>query len=79
MICATPAAISYGTALSTTQFACSASPNVPGSFTYSPAPGTVLTAGTHTITATFTPTDTTDYITAAGTFLVTVKPIPVIS
>jgi hypothetical protein len=72
--CATPAAISYGTALSSSQFACSTSPTIPGSFTYSPASGTALSAGTHTITAAFTPTDTTDYITATGTFAVTVNP-----
>ena len=71
--CATPAAIPYGTALSITQFACSTSPTLPGSFTYSPGSGTVLTAGAHTITATFTPTDTTDFRTSTGTFVVTVN------
>src|SRR6185437_16201735 len=51
----TPAAISYGTALGSTQL--DAAANVQGTFTYSPASGTVLTAGTHTLTATFTPAD----------------------
>jgi hypothetical protein len=39
---------------------------VPGTFTYNPAAGTVLSAGTHTLTATFIPAATTDY-TSGGT------------
>jgi hypothetical protein len=68
---ATPASISYGTALSGTQL--DATANVAGSFSYSPAAGTVLTAGSHVLTATFTPTDTTDYAvtTATVTLVVT--------
>jgi hypothetical protein len=50
---AAPAAISYGTALSGTQL--DATSSTQGTFSYSPASGTVLTAGTHTLTATFTP------------------------
>ncbi len=38
-----PAAITYGTALSATQL--NATANVPGTFTYTPASGTVLGAG----------------------------------
>jgi sugar lactone lactonase YvrE len=60
----TPAAVIYGTALSATQLNATASYNgsaVPGSFTYTPALGTVLNAGTHTLAVTFTPTDTTNY------------------
>jgi hypothetical protein len=56
---ATPAAITYGTALSSTQL--DAVANVPGNFVYSPVAGTVLRAGTQQLSATFTPTDTTDY------------------
>ena len=67
---ATPAAIAYGTALSATQL--DASSSVAGSFSYSPAAGTVLTAGSHTIMATFTPTNTTNYATATGTVSITV-------
>ena len=67
---ATPAAIAYGTALSATQL--DASSSVAGSFSYSPAAGTVLTAGSHTIMATFTPTNTTNYATATATVSVTV-------
>ena len=55
----TPAAIPYGTALGVAQL--NASSAAAGTFSYSSAAGTVLGAGTHTITATFTPTDTTDY------------------
>jgi hypothetical protein len=54
-----PADISYGTALSGTQF--DATANVPGSFSYSVAPGTILGVGTQTLVVTFTPTDTADY------------------
>ncbi len=59
---ATPAAISYGTALSATQL--DASSSTSGTFAYSPAAGTVLAPGEHTLTVTFTPTDSTDYTTA---------------
>ena len=38
----------------------------PGTFTYSPAAGTVPRAGTDTLSVTFTPTDTTDYTTATA-------------
>ena len=61
---ATPAAITQGTALSATQLNASAS--VAGTFAYSPAAGTVLPTGTHTLTATFTPADTTLYNTATA-------------
>ena len=67
----TPAAITYGTALSATQLNATAS--VAGAFSYTPAAGTVLTAGTHTLSVTFTPTDTTDYTTATATVLLVVN------
>ena len=60
----TPAAITYGTALSAAQF--NATSPVAGTFIYSPAAGTVLTAGSQKLTATFTPTDTADYTTATS-------------
>ncbi|MBS1799379.1 MAG: hypothetical protein JSS95_06090 [Acidobacteria bacterium] len=73
-----PAAITYGTALSATQLNASAS--VPGSFTYSPAIGTVLTAGTQTLSATFTPTDTANYSTqTVSDSLVVNKATPVVT
>jgi len=68
---AAPAAITYGAALSSTQL--DATANVPGSFSYSPAAGTILTAGTQTLSVTFTPTDTKDYTTASATALLTVN------
>jgi hypothetical protein len=66
-----PASILYGTPLSTTQL--NATANVPGTFVYSPAAGTVLAAGNQTLSVTFTPADTTDYTTAVAqvTLLVT--------
>lgn len=67
---ATPASIVYGTALSSAQL--NASSNTAGSFAYSPALGKVLTAGSHTLTVTFTPTDTTDYKNATATVKLTV-------
>ena len=56
-----PAGIAYGTALSAIQLDATAS--VPGAFVYNPPVGTVLPAGMQTLTATFTPADTTDYRT----------------
>jgi len=70
---ATPAAITYGTALSSTQLDATAS--VAGTFAYNPAAGTVLAAGTQTLSVTFTPTNTTDYTTATGTVQLTVNPV----
>jgi uncharacterized repeat protein (TIGR01451 family) len=59
-----PADITYGTALSATQLDATAS--VPGTFTYTPAAGTVLHGGTgQTLSVMFTPTDTTDYATTS--------------
>jgi Bacterial Ig-like domain (group 3) len=71
---ATPAAITYGTALSASQL--DASANVPGTFAYSPAAGAVLAAGSQTLNATFTPTDTTDYNTATASVTLQVNPAP---
>jgi Big-like domain-containing protein len=51
-----PAPIVYGTALSAAQL--NASAGVPGTFVYSPAAGTVLAAGSRSLSVTFTPTDT---------------------
>jgi hypothetical protein len=74
----TPAAIPYGTALSIAQLNATAS--VAGSLAYTPVAGTVLTAGSHLLSATFAPTDTTDYTPAAGQVTLQVnKVIPVIS
>jgi len=67
---ANPASITYGTALSTAQLNATAS--VPGTMVYTPAAGAVLTAGTDTLSVTFTPTDSTNYTTATKTVQLTV-------
>jgi O-glycosyl hydrolase len=69
---ATPAAITYGTALSSSQLDATAS--VAGTFSYSPASGTLLTAGANQkLSVTFTPTDTTAYTSATGSVTLTVN------
>jgi hypothetical protein len=55
-----PAPISYGTPLSVTEL--NASSSVDGSFSYSPTNGTVLNAGTNTLTAVFTAANTNNYV-----------------
>ena len=70
---ATPAAINYGTALSTAQLDATAS--VVGTFVYSPAAGTVLPAGAQKLSATFTPTDSTDYTAATDSVTLTVNSV----
>lgn len=70
----TPAPIPVGTALSSAQLDATAS--VPGTFVYSPGAGTVLTAGSHTLTVTFTPTDAADYQTATASVVLTVTAPP---
>jgi hypothetical protein len=67
---AQPTAIVYGTELSVTQLNATAS--VAGTIRYSPATGTVLGAGPHTLTATFVPTDAVDYTGATATRTLTV-------
>jgi hypothetical protein len=76
---ATPASITYGMVLSSTQLNATAS--VTGTFVYSPAAGTTPAVGSDTLSVTFTPTDTTDYTTATAsvTLVVTAYPVPVIS
>jgi len=75
---ATPAAITYGTALSATQL--NANTTVAGTYVYTPAAGAVLTAGLQTLSVTFTPTDSSDYLTATSTVQLTVnKATPAIS
>ncbi len=68
---ANPAAITYGTPLSGTQLNATAS--VAGSFAYTPAAGTVLNAGSQTLSVLFTPTDSTDYTTATDSVSLTVN------
>lgn len=73
----TPAAITYGTALSTSQLDATAS--VAGSFVYSPAAGTIPAVGNDTLSAQFTPTDSADYSSATATVtLSVVNAVPLI-
>jgi len=73
----TPTAITYGTPLSSTQldaaYTCGGQ-TVAGSYVYTPALGTVLSAGNHTLSVTFTPTDTTDCPVTTSTVSLTVNP-----
>jgi hypothetical protein len=67
-----PAPIVFGTALGPDLF--DATTDVPGTFVYSPGPGTVLGAGVHTLSVTFIPLDRVDYNTVTATTTITVKP-----
>jgi pectate lyase len=68
-----PVEIVYGTPLSDTQL--NATANVPGTFTYAPAAGTVLNAGAgQALSVTFTPADSANYTGAsAGTAVTVIK------
>lgn len=66
----TPSAIAYGTELGVSQL--NATSNIAGNFTYTPASGTVLAVGNHTLSATFTPTDSGNYTTASANVTVRV-------
>jgi uncharacterized repeat protein (TIGR03803 family) len=68
------APIPYGAALTSNQLNATAS--VPGSFAYNPTNGTVLNAGTNTLSVVFTPTDTVDYSSASDTVSLVVLPVP---
>ncbi len=78
IVWSTPAPISYGTALTTTQLNAKAKYGttiVPGTYAYTPAAGTILTPGTYTLSVTFTPTKTNTYATATGSVTLVVNPI----
>jgi hypothetical protein len=66
---ATPAPISYGTALSAIQL--DATDNKRGTFVYTPAAGAILNAGTNTLSVTFTPRNAA-YATETATVQLTV-------
>jgi hypothetical protein len=73
-----PGGITYGTALSSAQL--NATSNVAGTFSYSPALGTLLSAGTHTLSVTFTPNDAANYTTATGAVSINVaKATPIVA
>jgi len=73
----TPASIVYGTPLGAAEL--DATANVPGTFSYSPAAGTILDPGSDpTLSVTFTPQNSTYYTTATASTTITVtraKPI----
>ena len=69
---ATPAAVFYGTALSSAQLNATAS--VQGTFVYSPAAGSTPPVGNNTLSVTFTPSDTTDFKTATASVVLVVNP-----
>jgi hypothetical protein len=72
-----PASITEGTALSSAQL--NATANVPGTFAYNPAAGTLLAAGTYALSTTFAPKDTTLYTTAKASVSLTVTAPPAMS
>lgn len=70
---AAPASIEASTPLSATQL--NASATVPGTFAYTPAAGTTLSAGAgQTLSVVFTPTDITNYAPVTKTVAITVVP-----
>lgn len=74
-----PAAITAGTALSGTQLNATANvagstATVAGTFVYNPPAGTVLAAGTHSLTVAFTPTDAVNYSGSTATVSILVNP-----
>ncbi len=69
----TPAPIAYQTPLSSAQLDATAS--IAGTFTYTPATGTILDAGLHTLSASFTPTDSQNYASATVQAQLTVTPL----
>ncbi len=83
IVWSSPAAITYGTALSATQLDAtattttgSATTNVPGTFTYTPAAGSVLSAGNHVLSVSFAPSDASDFTAASATTTVVVNVAP---
>ena len=73
---ATPAAITYGTALSATQLDATASydgTKVPGTFTYTPAKGAVLAAGSQMLSVTFTPNNAVGFSPGTASVILQVK------
>ena len=68
-----PAAITYGTALSSTQLDATETPSTAGTWSYTPSAGAVLGAGSQTLSVTFTPSDTTDYSSASASTTITIN------
>jgi hypothetical protein len=68
----TPSPIANTTPLTSTQLDATAS--VPGTFVYTPAAGTVLTAGTHALSVAFTPANPAGYNDASASVTITINP-----
>jgi hypothetical protein len=71
-----PAPITYGTQLSRSQLNATVSRGVSGTMAYTPASGAVLPVGNRTLSVTFTPTDTVNYLSVTKTVELTVNPAP---
>ena len=69
-----PNPITYGASLTSSQL--DASATVAGNFAYTPTNGSVLNAGTNTLTAVFTPNDTVDYKVVTNTVELLIHPAP---
>ena len=69
-----PASITYGAPLTSNQL--NATTSVPGSFAYDATNGTVLNAGTNTLSVIFTPADTVDYGSVTDSVSLVVSPAP---
>jgi hypothetical protein len=66
-----PSAVVYGAPLGSAQL--NATTTIPGSWAYTPASGTVLSPGSHTMSVIFTPNDSSDYTSASQTATVQVQ------
>lgn len=73
---ATPASIAYGIPLSATQLNAAVvgvtGTALPGTYTYTPATGSVLNPGAQTLAVSFVPTNAVDYTNATGSVKITV-------
>jgi PKD repeat protein len=73
-----PTEIIYGTALSSTQL--NADAGIPGTYTYNPASGVVMSMGTHNLHVDFVPTDSTNYTNSSKDVTISiVKTTPTLS
>ncbi|OGU17633.1 MAG: hypothetical protein A2076_09125, partial [Geobacteraceae bacterium GWC2_53_11] len=71
IIWSNPADITYGTALDATQL--NATANVAGTFAYTPAGGTILSAGAgQSLSVTFTPADTVNYTSPSAMVVINI-------
>lgn len=71
IIWSNPAAINFGTALSSTQL--NATSTVAGTFAYTPVIGTIPPVGTNTLSTVLTPTDASNYNTVSATVQIVVN------